>query len=264
VPGFSSEGGHSEEICPAEGAKLFQKNMDFYLGALKPNAIFLDTVGGLPLVECYDPRHPLTRAETREQRLNIMRVATRNKLVLGAEGPPQDWNLAQAAFYDEHPSGRLGIEVPLYGLVYHECAQLYLQHSNPYNYGMDNYGYVRGPWPAKFLRGLLYGDQSSWTVSSNMYYAWRKTFKSINDVLAPHQRRLAHEELLTHRLLTPDFLVQRTTFSSGVEVTVNYGEFPFKLGDGAELPAYGYRVKDTAAGGRSFSGRVETGLVAAN
>ena len=65
--------------------------MDYYTSVLKPNMIFLDTIGGLPLVECYDPRHPLTRTGTREQRLNIMRVATNAKLVLGVEAPPQDW-----------------------------------------------------------------------------------------------------------------------------------------------------------------------------
>ena len=259
--GFSSEGGHSQEICPMEGVKLIQHNVDFYTSALKPNMIFLDTIGGLQLIECYDQRHPLTRATSREQRLKIMRVATGAKLVLGAEGQPQDWNLSQASYYDEHPV-RMGIDVPLYGLVYHECAMLYHQHSDPYNYGLENYGANRGPWPAKFLRGLLYGDQSSWTVSNAMYYAWRNTFKSIDDVLAPHQRRLAHEELLRHELLTPDFLVQRTEWSSGVEVTVNYGEFPFKLEDGTELPAYGYRVKDASPAGKSFAGRVSVELVA--
>jgi len=263
VPGFSSEAGHSQEICPMEGVKLFQHNMDYYTSVLKPNLIFLDTIGGLSLVECYDQRHPLTRTATREQRLNIMRVAINAKIVLGVEAPPQDWNLPLVSYYDEHPI-RLGIDVPLYGLVYHECAQLYRQHGSPYNYGMDNYGYSRQPWPAKFLRSLLYGDQSSWTVSNRMYYAWRKTFKAINDVLSPIERRLAHEELLNHQILTPDLLVQRTVFSSGVEVTVNYGEFPFKLEDGTELPPYGYRVKDTSPGGPSFSGRVETDLVPGN
>ena len=255
ISGFTSEGGFSQEICPLEALKLFQHNMDFYLRVLKPNLIYLDTIGGLPLIECYDPRHPLTRAGTREQRLNIMRVATNPGVVLGVEGPPQDWNLQLASFYDEAPI-RFGMEVPLWGLVYHECALLYRQHSSPYDYGMDNYGYPRGPWPAKFLRGILYGDQSSWTVSNQMYTAWRNTFKSINDVLAPHQRRLAFDELTSHQFLTPDYKVQQTLFSSGVRVTVNYGEFPFTMEDGTELPAYGYRVKDDAPKGHSFSGRV--------
>jgi len=257
--GFSSEGGFSQEICPLEAVKLFQHNMDYYRHVLKPNLIYLDTIGGLPLIECYDPRHPLTRSGTREQRLNIMRVATNGGAVLGAEGPPQDWNLQVADFYDEAPI-RFGIDVPLWAMVYHDCALLYRQHSSPYDYGMDNYGYSRQPWPAKFLRGVLYGDQSSWTVSYDMYQVWSKTFQSINEVLAPHQRRLAFDELTSHRFLTPDYLVQQTNFSSGVEVTVNYGEFPYKMEDAAELPAYGYRVKDGAPGGHSFSGRVSIEL----
>jgi hypothetical protein len=235
--------------------------MDAYMRVLKPDLIYLDTIGGLPLIECYNPLHPLSRTGTREQRLNIMRVATQAGAVLGAEGPPQDWNLQLAAFYDE-ANIRFGIEAPLWSLVYYDSAMLYRQHSSPYNYGMDNYGYSRGPWPAKFLRSILYADQSSWTVSNAAYWAWRKTFKQINDVLAPHQRRLAFDQLTDHQYLTPDYLVQRTNFSSGVEVTVNYGEFPHPLGDGTELPAYGYRVNDKAPGGHSFAGSVHTDVVA--
>jgi hypothetical protein len=256
INGFSSEAGFSQEICPLESLKLFQRNMTSYERILKPDLIYLDTIGGLPLIECYNPLHPLTRTGVREQRLNIMRVATGAGVVLGAEGPPQDWNLSVAHFYDEG-GVRFGVEVPLWALVYHDCAMLYRQHASPYNYGLDNYGYSRGPWPAKFLRSILYGDQSSWTISNAAYWAWRKTFTRINDVLAPHQRRLAFDRLADHRFLTPDFLVQRSNFSSGVEVTVNYGEFPFKFEDGSELPAYGYRVKDQSPEGRSFAGSVE-------
>ena len=92
----------------------------------------------------------------------------------------------------------------------------------------------------------LYGDQSRWTISNAAYWAWPKTFKQINDVLAPHQRRVAFDQLTDHRFVTPDFLVQSTRFSSGVDVSVNYGEFPYKLEDGTELPAHGFRIKDAA------------------
>jgi hypothetical protein len=258
--GFTSEGGFSQEVCPLEGVKLFQRNMSYYMRALHPNLIYLDTIGGLPLIECYDSRHPLTRSQSKQSRLNIMRQVTSAGAVLGAEGPPQDWNVKVADFYDEG-APRFGLEVPLWALVYHDCVMLYRQHATPYDYGLDNYGFVRGgPWPVKFLRSLLYGDQSSWTVSNDMYWAWRKTFKSINDVLAPHQRRVALEEMTSHEFLTPDYKVQRTRFASGVQVTVNYGEFPFKLEDGTELPGLGYRVKDRGPGGHSFAGQVSVEL----
>jgi hypothetical protein len=261
VAGFSSEGGHSQEICTQEGVKLIQHNVAYYKQALDPNMIYLDTIGGLSLTECYDPRHPLTRSQTQTQRLNLMRVATGANLVLGAEGPPQDWNLGEVSYYDEHSNHWLGIDVPLFGLVYHECALLYRQHDSPYDYGMDLYGYVREPWQSKFLRGLLYGDESSWTISNKDYWAWRDTFKSIDSILTPHHRRLAFDELLSHSILTPDLLVQRTKFSSGVEVTVNYGKAASKLEDGTELPGFGYRVVDAKPNGHSFSGDVETRIV---
>jgi hypothetical protein len=258
VNGFSSEAGFSQEICPLESVKMFQHNMDNYMRTTKPDLIYLDTIGGLPLIECYSPLHPLTRSGLREARLKIMQVATNAGAVLGAEGPPQDWNAKAVDFYDEG-GAKFGVEVPLWGLVYHDSIMLYRQHSTAYNYGMDNYGFSRGPWPEKFLRSILYGDQSSWTISNKAYWAWRNTFKEINDVLAPHQTRLAFDRLVNHQFLTPDFLVQRTNFSSSVEVTVNYGEFPFKLEDGTELHPHGYRIKDET---HSASGSVETGVVA--
>jgi hypothetical protein len=48
-----------------------------------------------------------------------------------------------------------------------------------------------------------------------------------------------------------------------VEVTVDYGEFPYKLEDGNILAAHSYRVKDNSAGGHSFSGslKVEISLM---
>ena len=257
VNGFSSEAGFSQEICPLESVKLFQHNMDTYMRTLKPDLIYLDTIGGLPLIECYNPLHPLTRGGLREQRLKIMQVATNAGAVLGAEGPPQDWNAKVADFYDEG-GAKFGIEVPLWGLVYHDSVMLYRQHSTAYNYGLDNYGFSRGPWPEKFLRSILYGDQSSWTISNKAYWAWRNTFKQINDVLAPHQRRLAFDQLTNHRFLTPDFLVQRTNFSSGVEVTVNYGEFAYKLESGSELHPHSYCIKDET---HSTMGSVETQVV---
>ena len=50
---------------------------------LKPDLIYLDTIGGLPLIECYDPRHPLTRSQAKEARLKFMREVTSTGDVLG-------------------------------------------------------------------------------------------------------------------------------------------------------------------------------------
>jgi hypothetical protein len=45
-----------------------------------------------------------------------------------------------------------------------------------------------------------------------------------------------------HRFLTPDRSVQQTVFAGGVTVTVNFGDKPFRLPDGTEMPAMGRHV----------------------
>ena len=112
-----------------------------------------------------------------------------------------------------------------------------------------------------FLRGLLYGYPASWTFSNKAYYTWRETFKSIHEVMSAHHKRVAHEDLLDHQMLNPDLLVQRSHFSSGVEVTVNYGEFAYTREDGSELPSHGYRVNGSVPGGHSCSSRLAVEIV---
>src|ERR1019366_5695328 len=63
--GFPSRGGGWQGVCAREGVGLFQKNMKSYKRHLKPNLIYLDTIAGLALTECYDPRHPTTRSPNR-------------------------------------------------------------------------------------------------------------------------------------------------------------------------------------------------------
>ena len=46
-----------------------------------------------------------------------------------------------------------------------------------------------------------------------------------------------YDEMLTHELLTDDQMVQRSTFSSGVEIVVNLDEI-----EREGLPGKGYRV----------------------
>ncbi|HOR98962.1 MAG TPA: hypothetical protein PLZ74_11385 [Kiritimatiellia bacterium] len=45
-----------------------------------------------------------------------------------------------------------------------------------------------------------------------------------------------------HQILTPDRTVQRTVFANGVTVTVNFGERPYRMSDGNDIPALDVRV----------------------
>jgi hypothetical protein len=57
-------------------------------------------------------------------------------------------------------------------------------------------------------------------------------------------RKVGYDEMLSHEFVTPDHAVQRTRWSSGVTVTVNFGDKPFALGDGKEVKAMGWSVTE--------------------
>ena len=58
---------------------------------------------------------------------------------------------------------------------------------------------------------------------------------------APIARATGYAEMLSHRWLTADHAVQETRFAGGVTVTVNFGDQPYKLTYGTELPPLGHR-----------------------
>ena len=67
-----------------------------------------------------------------------------------------------------------------------------------------------------------------------MYHLDRKTLKENKDKITKHfqnfsklHRELVLEEMVDFCYLTEDKLVQKTTFSNGKEIIVNFSEVPF-------------------------------------
>jgi len=56
--------------------------------------------------------------------------------------------------------------------------------------------------------------------------------------------RVAYDEMIDHEFLTDDHSVQRTSFSSNVEVIVNFGSQEFILPDGKKIPPLGFLIRE--------------------
>ena len=75
-----------------------------------------------------------------------------------------------------------------------------------------------------------------------MWKRERKRFAASYGVWGPIARQTGFSRMTDHRILSPDRLVQQTVFADGTVVTVNFGEKPFGLPDGASLPPMSHRV----------------------
>lgn len=101
--------------------------------------------------------------------------------------------------------------------------------------------------PKKDAFNILYGSipllwankEGGWTTARDVFLrTYRNTCKL--------HEAIAGTEMLSHEFVTPDRAVQRTRFSDGTEVVVNFGQQPYTAevaGKKHVLPQNGFAVK---------------------
>jgi len=243
---------------------------------------FIDVTTAEDLYECYDPNHPLTRGQKRRCGVELLSYVRSLGLVVGGEhgvwwGVPQldyiegmmsggyaSWpagHLLHPKSKDQEftgPSGHkyntwdkyaqwgIGHEarVPLWELVFHDCVV-----STWYWGDASDFLLTAAPevTPKKDAFNVLYGTipllwankEGSWPTHREVFLRTYRNTCKLHEVIAG-------TELLDHEFVTADRSVQRTRFSDGTEVIVNFGPRPYaaKLaGREYQLPQDGFAVK---------------------
>jgi hypothetical protein len=251
---------------------------------------FIDVVTAMALAECYSEAHPVTRSEDLVARREMLRlVSERFGLVTGSE-EARDWatvvsdyaegtmtiQAAENAGYDwmrpvEADEGYLRFNadgryrVPLHALAFHDC------HVATWYTG-DGASKVPEAWAKKDLLNVLYGTMPLWMPDAELWQRYREEFVCSYLRVCSVFRATGYDRMVSHEFLTPDRRVQRTRFSGGTTVTVNFGPEPHDLeadgsptGSPLRLPEDGYAVVGPAVAScrADFDGRtveaVETG-----
>jgi len=224
---------------------------------------FIDTTTASSWRECYHGDHPLTRRESRHWKMQLLRVVSGEfHLVCGSEtgheaavpvvhyfegmlslGPYRvpDAGRDMARIWDDVPEQvarfQLGhrYRLPLWELVYHDCvvAQWYW---GDYNNKLPSL------WDKRDLFNTLYGTPPMFMFRRDYWREHRERFVRSYRATGPVARATGYHEMVDHRFLTPDRDVQQTRFAGGVTVTVNFGDKPFRMPDGAQVPAMSSRV----------------------
>lgn len=243
---------------------------------------FIDVTTAEPLYECYDPNHPLTKGAKRQCGVDLLGYVRSLGLVTGGEhgiwwavphldyiegmmsGGSYSWpagHLLRPKSKDQEfvsPQGhklgnwenyeRWGIgheyRIPLWELVFHDCIV-----STWYWGDASDFLLTAAPeiTPKKDAFNILYGTvpllwankEGSWTTARDVFLrTYRNTCKL--------HEAIAGAEMLSHEFVTADRVVQRTQFSDGTEVIVNFGQQPYTTelaGKKYVLPQNGFAVK---------------------
>jgi hypothetical protein len=149
-----------------------------------------------------------------------------------------------------HPTlPRITHPAPLFNLVYHDAITNFgkIQDNNMQTHG------PAGDYYIKTLKNMAYGDGPMVFFAPYEYEGVRPYLKFAAKMLSPLHESIAFEDLVDHKYLSPDFLVQFTKFGNGVEIIVNLGPTPFTTQFGLDIPGYGFRILQ--ADGTEKSGR---------
>lgn len=223
------------------------------------NGRFLDVLMAIGLNEDYHPEHTFDHRQDLANRRGVFEWLNSQGLVVGTEhgndwgidlvdytegslsGPfwwlhdnPQGWHLVR--FTKPKPGEQYhqeylrfghdyGNRIPLWQLVYHDCAMSSW-------YWLDTPGVHYGADPEitdrKDLFTLLYGGVPlMWRDQTD--YGWpqesQRFMRTYHDT-CPFQEELAFSQMVSHEFLSEDMALQRTRFSSGHSVVVNFSPDP--------------------------------------
>ena len=244
-------------LCDRQAPSYAEKRIPEDLKGRPYRCRFIDTTTASPWRECYSPDHPMTRTESRRYKMELLGyVSEKAKLVCGCEtghdaavpyvhyfegmlslGPYRvpDAGRDMARIWDEVPERvakfQLGhaYRLPLWELVYHDCviAQWYWGDYN---------NKLPALWDKRDLFNALYGTPPMFMFNRQLWESNRDRFAASYKATCPIARATGYAEMTDHRFLTPDRSVQQTAFANGVTVTANFGDAPYRLPDGAEIP----------------------------
>jgi hypothetical protein len=270
-------------MCDVQGVKYADEIIGLDLQNTPVKCRFVDTTMCTAWHECYSPDHPMTRTQSRDARVELLRlVSGKYKLVCGSEngndiavpvadyfegmlsiGPYRlpDSARSMQAIIEQVPDDVVKFQVsgkyrlPLWELVYHECA---LAHW----YWGDYNNKAPSIWDQRDLINALYGTAPLFMFNRASWDANRERFVRSYQTTCPIARATGYSEMTDHRYLTADRSVQQTAFANGVSVIVNFGPEPYKAADGTIIAPKSVKALGLVESDRLKARRFAVGLPA--
>ena len=252
-------------LCDSKAVKYARERVGKELSDIPYRARFIDTTVASPWRECWNPDHPLTRTDSKVERMKLLGLfGSEFNLVCGSETgidasvpycdfyegmmsigqyrcPESGRN--QARIWDEVPElvekYQVGEDyrLPLFELVYHGCVVSYW-------YWGDYNNKFPSLWHKRDLFNALYGVPPMYGFKLDYFEKNRERFAESYKISEPVSRMTGRVEMTDHRILTADRTVQKTSFANGIEVIVNFGTKDYRCDDGAVVKPESSRIID--------------------
>jgi len=223
-------GGKQSILCSRLALGHVKKNyLSLLSHGVKVRGAYLDVFAVVPPDECYNPEHPVSRADCLKYRGYCLDFIRSKGGVVSSE-EPADWAIPHLDLVHHGPyalvpnPGRgpaMGIPVPLFNLVYHDALLL------PWSLGKGAWGIPEND--LGYLHGLANAGLAYLSLNPG-----EKELVRVRTMSALHER-VGLLEMTNHEFLDKSFRRQRTTFADGTKVTIDLDSDTFEISP--KLPA---------------------------
>lgn len=222
-------GGKQSYLCSSIAPSFVKRNFQYLFDAgIYPQASYLDVFTCNEPDECDHPWHRVTRKESLAYREQCF-AWLQSKGILASSEEANDWAIKHLIFSHYGPyesmmhaadTPSLGIDVPLFNLVYHACIIL--------------------PWPMEKVKGqhdqmlfALLNGGLPYLEKDGAYPNTDGVFDDTYETLCLEEKvqrsgivqalheQVAYCDMINHEFLQDDILIQKTTFSNGTSVTID-------------------------------------------
>lgn len=219
-------GGEQSMLCAVLAKDYVRRNYDeFERLGIKIDGSYLDVFSVAEHDECFNPRHPMTRADCAKYRAEALNELSARGIITSSEEVVDNMLPAIALCHhapfaktnlDDSSAPACGITLPLFSLVYHECVVIPWSNAEGGTWGIP-------PTQIGFLWALLTGG--------TIYVSPEADSRAIErtKLVCALQARTADCELVNHELIDGDPDRRRSVFSDGTTVEVNFADGSYKI-----------------------------------
>lgn len=229
-------GGPQSFLCGSQAPYYVRRNFDrLEKDGIELDCAYLDVFTCNEGDECNNPRHRVSRKECYEARANCFNYLM-SRGILPSSEEVSDWCVPSMVFshyapYDfmlrEPGEPKLGIPVPLFSLVYHDCLitpwmmDKVDEHDDYMLYALLNGG-------APYLRRDGAYPNFDGSFETKITFTLEESVERCK-VVADLHKKVAKCEMVRHEMVGGDAMVQKAVYSDGTEVTVDFREQTYQI-----------------------------------
>ena len=229
-------GGPQTYLCGTQAPYYVRRNFTEILShGIKLDGTYLDVFTCNEGDECANPLHRMTRKECYEFRKSCFDWLL-SKGILSSSEEVSDWSMQSLVFCHYAPyhfmlqapgTPKDGIPVPLFNLVYHDCViEPWMMDKLSDTEDLMLYALLNGGAPYLIRDGAYANTDGSFSEGAAL--EMKENIRRCEVVAGLHEK-VAKCEMVKHELLDDTGMKQRTTFSDGTTVTVDFAANHYEI-----------------------------------